>query len=273
MTYREICECLRQAGIEGAEWDAALLIEHFCGIDASLVPTRPTDNHSSKLLSEAVEKRAARYPLQYLIGTWEFYRQSYEVSPDCLIPRSDTEILVEEAIRQLPQNAVFADLCTGSGCIAVSILAERPDTRATAVEKFPNTLALAERNAQRNGVLERFTPLLGDVLTPAFLPDGALYDAILSNPPYIPRRVIAELEPELSAEPVAALDGGEDGLIFYRAILSSCKSRLKDNGFFLFEIGYDQAADLADIAKNEGFSTLRVLKDYGQNDRAVLIKP
>ena len=142
----------------------------------------------------------------------------------------------------------------------------------TAVEKFPNTLALAVRNASRNGVSERFTPLLGDVLTPVFLPDGEVYDAILSNPPYIPHRVIEELEPELSSEPVAALDGGEDGLVFYRAILASCKSRLRENGFFLFEIGYDQAADLADIAKNEGFSMVRVLKDYGQNDRVVLIK-
>ena len=273
MTYREICARLRQAGIDGAEWDAALLIEHFCGVDASLVPTRPTDDHSSTALLEAVEKRATRYPLQYLIGTWEFYRQTYEVSPDCLIPRPDTEILVEEAIRQLPPDANFADLCTGSGCIAISILAERPDTRATAVEKFPNTLALAVRNASRNGVSERFTPLLGDVLSSSFLPDGQRFDAILSNPPYIPRRVIDELEPELSAEPMAALDGGEDGLIFYRSILSSCKERLKENGFFLFEIGYDQADELIQIARGEGFSTVCVLKDYGQNDRAVLIKP
>ena len=273
MTYREICARLRQAGIDGAEWDAALLIEHFCGVDASLVPTRPTDDHSSTALLEAVEKRATRYPLQYLIGTWEFYRQTYEVSPDCLIPRPDTEILVEEAIRQLPPDANFADLCTGSGCIAISILAERPDTRATAVEKFPNTLALAVRNASRNGVSERFTPLLGDVLSSSFLPNGQRFDAILSNPPYSPRRVIDELEPELSAEPMAALDGGEDGLIFYRSILSSCKERLKENGFFLFEIGYDQADELIQIARGEGFSTVCVLKDYGQNDRAVLIKP
>ena len=252
MTYLDICVCLREAGIDTAEWDAALLIEHFCGIDASLVPTLPTHVYDSRVLAEAVKRRADRYPLQYLIGTWAFYRQTYEVSPDCLIPRSDTEILVEEAIRLLPRDAVFADLCTGSGCIAVSILAERPDTHALAVEKFPDTLSLAQRNAVRNRVSTRFTPVLGDVLTPSFLPDGQRFDAILSNPPYIPHHVLSSLEPELSAEPTVALDGGEDGLLFYRSILSHCTDRLKEKGFFLFEIGYDQANDLMRIAHRAG---------------------
>lgn len=273
MTYREICALLRNAGIDSAEWDAALLIEHVCKIDASLVPTQPERDYASDALAAAVKKRADRYPLQYLIGTWAFFRQSYEVSPDCLIPRPDTEILVEEAIRRLPRDAVFADLCTGSGCIAISILAERPDTRALAVEKFPDTLALAQRNADRNGVADRFSPLLGDVLTDAFFPSDQRFDAILSNPPYIPHRVLSTLEPELCAEPTVALDGGEDGLIFYRAILSSCANRLKPNGFFLFEIGYDQADDLARIAKAAGFRGFQVFRDYGKNDRAVLITP
>ena len=273
MTYREICAQLRESGIDNAEWDAAILIEHFCKIDASLVPTLPTRDYNAHGLAAAVETRCARYPLQYLIGAWDFYRQTYEVSPDCLIPRSDTEILVEQAIALLPPNAVFADLCTGSGCIAISILAERPDTRALAVEKFAATLELAKRNAARNGVSDRFSPLQSDVLTPAFLPSESRFDAIISNPPYIPRRVLSTLEPELTAEPIAALDGGEDGLIFYRSILSSCKKSLKKNGFFLFEIGYDQADALTHIAQQTGFSSVHVLKDYGKNDRAVLIKP
>ena len=273
MTYREICAQLSDVGIDGAEWDAALLIEHFCGIDASLVPTDPTRDYPSVGLFEAVRRRCERYPLQYLLGVWSFYRQTYEVSPNCLIPRSDTEILVEEAIRRLPENAIFADLCTGSGCIAISVLAERRDTRAVAVEKFPATLSLAERNALRNRVSDRFTPRLGDVLTSSYLPEGQRFDAILSNPPYIETCVLSTLAPELNAEPLVALDGGEDGLLFYRAILTGCADKLKKGGFFLFEIGYDQAKSLSGIAHGLGFSGFRVLQDYGKNDRAVLITP
>ena len=221
MTYREICALLRDAGIDNAEWDAALLIERFCGVNASLVPTAGARDFASDELLDAVRRRAERYPLQYLLGTWEFYRQTYEVSPDCLIPRADTEILVEQAINALPAGATFADLCTGSGCIAISVLAERPDTRALAVEKFAPTLELAVRNATRNAVSDRFTPQLADVLLPDFLEIGQCFDAILSNPPYIPTDDLRTLEPELDAEPSVALDGGADGLLFYRTIVKN----------------------------------------------------
>ncbi|MBQ7347353.1 MAG: peptide chain release factor N(5)-glutamine methyltransferase [Clostridia bacterium] len=272
MTYRELCARLTQAGIESAEWDAALLIEHFCGVRAEEVRLGAARDYDKPALAEAAERRTARYPLQYLLGEWQFYRQSYEVSPDCLIPRSDTEILVEEAIKLLPRGAYFADLCTGSGCIAVSVLAERPDTQALAVEKFPDTLALAERNAVRNGARQRFAPLCADVLTPHCLPDGVLFDAILSNPPYIPERDLAGLAPELDAEPRVALDGGDDGLIFYRRIVEQQAAHLKAGGFFLFEIGYDQADAVREIGVAAGFDDCRVIKDYGGNDRVVLLK-
>ena len=271
MTYGQICALFRQVGIENAEWDAELLLEHFCGVDRLVLLSDTERDYGSPPLLDAVRRRAEHYPLQYLLGEWQFYRQTYEVSPDCLIPRSDTEILVEEAIKRLPPNAVFADLCTGSGCIAVSILAERPDTRAVAVEKFPRTLDLAVRNAAKNGVSERFTPICADVLKPNFLPAGVCFDAILSNPPYIRRDVLNTLEPELSAEPKAALDGGDDGLIFYRGILQNAASSLAPNGSFLFEIGFDQAEDLKEIANAADFSAFRVLRDYGGNDRVVIL--
>ena len=272
MTYREICARFCAAGIDSAEWDAQLLLEHFLGkSEATNLCTSPDCEFSpSASFLSALERRAARYPLQYLIGEWDFYRQTYEVSPDCLIPRSDTELLVEQAIRLLPQGAHFADLCTGSGCIAVSTLAERPDTTALAVDKFENTLALATRNAVRNGVRDRFSPILADVLLPDFLPaeKGSL-QAILSNPPYIPTQVLATLEPELDAEPVAALDGGTDGLIFYETLLKNAADYLTPDGFFLFEIGYDQAEDLKRLGAQYGFSGVKVLRDYGGNDRVV----
>lgn len=271
MTYREICARLTEAGIENADHDAALLVEHFCNIPFSTVPLDPDRNYDSPRLSNAVEQRATRYPLQYILGEWWFYRQVYEVSPDCLIPRSDTEILVEEAIRLLPKNAVFADLCTGSGCIAVSVLAERPDTRAVALDLFPKTLAVAARNAAKNGVQGRFTPICDNVLTPTCTEKTPIFDAILSNPPYIRSAVLNELLPELSAEPVAALDGGEDGLIFYRQILSHFAERLAPSGFFLFEIGFDQADDVLALGQAHGFSNGRVLRDLGGRDRVVFL--
>lgn len=271
MTYREITERLRQAGIENAAWDAECLIRHHFHVSRATLLSDPKRTYESAELLCAIDRRCHREPLQYLLGEWEFYRQTYEVSPDCLIPRSDTEILVEEAIRRLPPNALFADLCTGSGCIAVSVLAERRDTRAYALEKFPATLALAERNAKRNGVYDRFTPMCLDVLAapPAF-PAGAL-DAILSNPPYIESDVIPTLSPEVMHEPRAALDGGKDGLIFYRAILASYAPLLSPTGFFLFEIGYDQGEALVALGKEHGFSHIEVIRDLGGCDRVVYL--
>lgn len=273
MTYREITERLRAAGIEQAEWDAQLLVEHFCKASTPDVMADPNrDFGEDPALLDAVARRAERYPLQYLVGEWEFYRQTYEVSPDCLIPRSDTEILVERAIKLLPEDARFADLCTGSGCIAVSTLAERPDTTAIAVDKFEKTLAVATRNAEKNGVSNRFTPVLADVLMPDFLPtEKGTLDAILCNPPYIPTRDLVTLEPELSAEPRAALDGGDDGLLFYDTLLAIAAPYLKSDGFFLFEIGFDQADDLKMLARKHGFLGVEVIRDYGGNDRVVRI--
>ncbi len=271
MTYREICARLRDAGIEDAAWETQLLLERFCGANTlSVLAEQERDWGECDTLRAAVERRCNRYPLQYLIGEWTFYRQCYEVSPDCLIPRSDTEILVEQAIKLLPQEARFADLCTGSGCIAVSALAERPDTRAVAVDKFENTLALATRNAEKNKVRDRFVPLCADVLRDLSLPDGfTSLDAILCNPPYIPTAVLATLAPELTAEPSAALDGGADGLIFYRALLQRAAKHLKPNGFFLFEIGYDQADALRGLGAEYGFLGYECRRDLGGNDRVV----
>jgi len=272
MTWREICDRLRESGVDTPEWDAELLLEHFCGVSSAAIVSNPDADYPDAALADAVMRRADRYPLQYLLGEWQFYRQTYEVSPDCLIPRADTELIVETAIRLLPPNACFADLCTGSGCIAISTLAERPDTRALALEKFPRTLELAVRNAARNGVSERFTPHLADLFDDNAIPSDRTFDAILSNPPYIRPDVIARLEPELAAEPIAALDGGTDGLDFYRRILALAPDCLAPHGFVLFEIGYDQAAALTSLAPAYGFCVESVLQDLGGCDRAVLLR-
>lgn len=272
MTYRQLCALLQDAKIENAEWDALCLMEHFLSVSPSLLRATPDRDFENAALAEAIHRRVSHEPLQYILGEWEFYRQKYEVSPDCLIPRADTEILVETAIRLLPLGAHFADLCTGSGCIAVSTLAERPDTTAVALEKFPATLALAERNAKKNGVDTRFCGVLADVLSPTIsFHKDTLFDAILSNPPYIPTADIEGLSPEVHAEPAVALDGGRDGLIFYRAILKNHTPLLKKDGFFLFEIGFDQAEALISLAKEQNFAHVHVIRDLGGRDRVVYI--
>ena len=272
MTYHQLCTILKNAKIENAEWDALCLMEHFLATSHTLLRAAPDRDYANEALENAVRRRVSHEPLQYILGEWEFYRQKYEVNPDCLIPRSDTEILVETAVRILPIKAKFADLCTGSGCIAISTLAERPDTTAVALEKFAATLALAERNAKKNGVDARFCGILDNVLaTPEKTATYAPFDAILSNPPYIPTADIEELSPEVHAEPFVALDGGADGLIFYRAILKNFTPLLKENGFFLFEIGFDQADDLTTLAKEQNFAHIHVIRDFGGNDRVVYI--
>lgn len=250
---REIAERLLAAGVENAAWEAKLLCEKFDG----------------EVLENAVQKRMTHYPLQYILGEWCFWREVYEVSEHCLVPRPDTEHLVEQAISRLPKGAKFLDLCTGSGCVAISTLCSRPDTSAVAVDLFPETLALATRNAERNGVSSRVAFRLADVL--AGCTEENAYDAIVSNPPYIRNAVVPALSDEVRCEPQAALCGGEDGLDFYRAILEKWKKALKRGGFFLFEIGYDQAEDLRKLAVEHGL-TATVFRDYGGNDRVVLLQ-
>ena len=250
---REIKERLLAAGVENAVWETQLLCEKFSG----------------EALENAVRKRAEHYPLQYILGEWGFWRECYEVSEHCLVPRPDTEHLVEQAISHLPKNAVFLDLCTGSGCVAISTLCSRPDTSAVAVDLFEQTLALASRNAVRNGVEACVEFRLADVL--AGCDEENKYDAILSNPPYIRADVMPTLATEVKHEPAAALCGGEDGLDFYRAILTKWRKALKRGGFFLFEIGYDQAEDLKKLAASRGLAAT-VFRDFGGNDRVVLLQ-
>lgn len=274
MTLRDIETRLRAAHIENAADEALTLAAHVTGISTDrlrLDRAAPLPD-PNRALEQAVARREARYPLQYLVGTWGFWRQEYEVSPDCLIPRPDTETLVEYAVKHAPENGRVLDLCTGSGCIAISLLCERPDLTATAVELYENTLAVAKRNAARNGVADdRLTFLQGDVLAGDFLADLGQFDLILSNPPYIPTETFDTLDEELFFEPRAALDGGTDGLTFYRRILQrDYRKALKPNGRFAFEIGYDQAKALQALA---GSDTCEILKDLGGCDRVAVITP
>lgn len=209
----------------------------------------------------------ARYesgePLAYILGEQYFWRYRFTVTPDVLIPRPDTERLVEAALSLLPKGGRFADLCTGSGAIALSICADRTDLTCDAADISRAALAVARKNAADLGTNARVRFHLADLL--AEDPLCGLYDAILSNPPYIPAADIADY-PSLSYEPRIALDGGADGMDFYKAILARFGGHLKEGGCFLFEIGYDQGDAIRQLAKERGY-TCTVTKDYGGNDR------
>ena len=270
MTYTEICNILREAGIENAETEASLLINFFCRKSRAEILADPGAQYNGKSLFDAIDRRCERYPLQYIFGEWYFYGETYTVDESCLIPRPDTELLVEYAIKNLPAGARFADLCTGSGCIAISTLVHRPDTGAVGLDIFPETVKLALHNAKRNGVQERFDAVCADLLTEEPFGEGE-FDAIISNPPYIRTAVVSTLEEELFAEPRAALDGGEDGLKFYRRILSSYLPCLKQNGFILFEIGFDQSEDIAALSGFYGLEC-EIRSDLGGNPRMAILK-
>ncbi|MBR6782555.1 MAG: peptide chain release factor N(5)-glutamine methyltransferase [Clostridia bacterium] len=273
-SYRTLTDTLSRGGIDEPSLEASLLLERFVGISHAILMTERDRLFDSPELEAAITRRFSREPLQYILGEWEFMGCPFTVSPDCLIPRPDTEILVETAIRTLHRNAHVVDLCTGSGCIAVSTLVHRPDVTADALELYPKTLALATENATRNGVSDRFTPIRADLLDGGVsaLTPLAPYDAILSNPPYIPTAVVAGLSPEVHREPVAALDGGEDGLTFYRAILKDYAPMVKPGGYILLEMGYDQADALRELAAEYlPYATLEILRDLGGNDRVTMI--
>lgn len=270
MTYNEICMALAGAEIENNRGEAAMLICHFCGLNKAELLTRRDEDFVSEELENAVKKRCERYPLQYILGLWEFCHETYRVTEDTLIPRQDTEKLVELAVRLMPENSRFIDLCTGSGCVAVSTLAQRADCRAVAVDLFEPTLEVARDNAERNGVGDRLGFVAEDVLVPEFMDTLGKFDCILSNPPYIETKVLELLDEELSFEPEAALDGGDDGLTFYRAIIGSYGKYLTENGIMLLEIGCDQARAVTAIAHANAFKC-EVYKDFGGNDRVAYL--
>lgn len=273
MTFREAVKKLLAAGVDSARSDASLLFERLAGVDSARLPLVMDEDFDIPALEDAIEERCARTPLQYILGGWEFFGLDFIVTPDCLCPRPDTEISVETALSLLPEGAEFLELCTGSGCISVSLCKTRGDLSGIATDKFENTLAVARQNAEKHGVSDRLTLVCADLFdTPDYIGERR-FDALISNPPYIPTKDVESLSDEVKKEPAAALDGGADGLDFYRRIVSAYSKYLKPYGKLIFEIGYDQGEALGNIAESHGY-VCRIIKDLGKNDRvAVLSKP
>ena len=223
-------------------------------------------------LADARARLAANEPLAYILGETVFFDEYYFVTPDVLIPRPDTERVVEWCLKKLPSGGKLLDLCCGSGCIGISARVHSEGTVAVSVDVSEKALMVAEKNALRNGVRERITLLQGDLLTDTILPEDARFDVIVSNPPYVKTAVVDTLEPECGYEPRIAFDGGEDGMVFYRAILERFDQYRKPEGCFVFEIGYDQREDMSRLAESLGFDC-QIYKDYGKNDRVAVLHP
>lgn len=268
MTLLDIQRRLRAVGIEEAAWEARLLAARYTGLsDARLLLMRE-EELTAPGLEEAVRRREGREPLQYILGEWSFMGLSFALSPDCLIPRPDTETLVEYALRHLPKNARVADLCTGSGCIGIALAHYRPDITVTAVDLFPETARMAEKNAHRLGVADRVAVIVGDV-TKEIFPPGETFDAIVSNPPYITIEEMQTLAPELAFEPRAALTDEGNGLSVIRGVLDTASRVLIPGGRLLMEFGAAQGECVTRMAQEYSFSDIHILKDAGGHDRVL----
>ena len=266
ITISEAIQMLSEAGVDSPEYDARELFRVFGGRQRDPVTLKRASD--SPELMDALRRRAAREPLQYIVGSVGFYREEYKVTPDCLIPRPDTEILVDYAVKHVPAGESFADLCSGSGCVGISTLKNTRDTVCHSFDVSDGALRLTLENAEANGVAHRLTAVKRDLLTEEI--DGE-YFAILSNPPYIPRGVYEKLEREIFSEPSIAFIGGEDGLVFYKRLIPACIGRIKDGGFLAFEIGYDQADSLKALASEHSL-VCEIIKDYSGNDRVAVLR-
>lgn len=269
--YRRITEQLDKAGCDSPAFDACCLLEDLGGVphgrhmatdDAVL-----SEETVSRVL-DAASRRAAREPLQYILGTWDFLSLTLEVGDGVLVPRPDTELLCEVAVDKLSgcDAPTVLDLCAGSGCVGLGVWSLMPSASVTAVELHDKALGFLRRNAARYREAG-LTVVQDDVLSPAA--DYAYYDAILSNPPYIPTADLEGLMQEVQHEPQTALDGDADGLRFYRAIASRWVSHLKPHGVLAVEIGIGQAADVKALFEAAGLTQVEVFCDLAGIERVV----
>lgn len=269
-----------ERGIESSRLDAEVLLAHVLNKERIYLYVHfdePLQAGELASFRELVKKRAARIPVAYLTGEREFMGLKFKVSKDTLIPRPDTEILVQAAVDALTKiggNEIhFADIGTGSGAIALSILKFIPAATAETVDIAAGALKIAKENAVNLGVADRITFHNGDLLAPLTKGSNS-YSAIISNPPYIPQKDIATLAPEVkNAEPLTALAGGEDGLDFYRRLTADAPQLLIAGGFIALEVGINQAAAVAALAKNNPLinaDTVKIIKDYAGIERVVM---
>lgn len=297
MNYRDCYEegrrILAEAGIEDARLDARLLLEYVCGTDRNVLLVhgdREVSGEQYSRFRELTDRRAAHIPLQHLTGMQEFMGLEFLVNEHVLIPRQDTEILVEEVLKELQDGMSVLDLCTGSGCILLSLMHYSNGCQGVGCDISAEALETARENARRLCTIPAGEALMTEHLGEWFAAREELsgearivflqsdlfekiagsFDIIVSNPPYIRTEVLASLMPEVREhEPRRALDGGEDGLYFYRRITEESRSFLKRGGRLYFEIGYDQAESVTSLLRKAGYVEIEIVKDFAGLDRVV----
>ena len=278
MKYRELyltgVKKLEEAGIGEASLDARLLLEYVCDTDRNTLLVHPdmeVSDEKAKCYVNYINKRAERVPLQHITGNQCFMGLDFYVNQDVLIPRQDTEVLVEEVMPHVHDGMSILDVCTGSGCILISLLQYSNDCKGVGIDLSSNALAVAKKNAEnilseKNLCVDFYQGDLFEALSEC----EDKFDIIVSNPPYIPTAVIEELEPEVKLhDPMMALDGKEDGLFFYRKIVAGAGKYLTRGSKLFFEIGYDQGEAVSNLLKDAGYTDIKIKQDYAGLDRVV----
>jgi release factor glutamine methyltransferase len=259
-----------EAGIAAARLEAQILLAHVLGCTRMQLYTgfdKPLADAELASYRALIKRRLAGEPVSYLVGETEFWGLPFHVEPSVLVPRPDTETVIEVARAVRLDRAApcrILDLCTGSGVIAVSLAREYPAAQVVATELSPAAAALARRNAARNAVADRVDVREGDLFAPV---RGERFDLIAANPPYIASSVIPTLSPEVRREPVIALDGGPDGLAFYDRICAEAREHLAPGGTIVLEHGFDQADAVAARLTAAGFTGVTLVHDLGKNPR------
>ena len=280
-TYRELYEegrrILEQAGLPDAALDARFLLEEVCGTNLQTLLVFPEKKVTEEEVNQYrafIQRRKDREPTAMILGEWDFMGLTFRLNKSTLIPEQDTEVLVETALEELKRRGMgeaplrILDLCTGSGCILLSLLHELRNAGGLGTDLSEEALEAARENAVRLGLQERAAFRQGDLWEPV---GDERFDLIVSNPPYVPTEVIPTLEPEVRCgEPYAALDGGEDGLVFYRRIMREAAGHLKPSGIIIVESGFDEAPQIAALMQDQELRGIRTVKDYGGLDRVVL---
>ncbi len=280
-TYRELYEegrrILEQAGLPDAALDARFLLEEVCGTNLQTLLVFPEKKVTEEEVNQYrafIQRRKDREPTAMILGEWDFMGLTFRLNKSTLIPEQDTEVLVETALEELKRRGLgeaplrILDLCTGSGCILLSLLHELRNAGGLGTDLSEEALEAARENAVRLGLQERAAFRQGDLWEPV---GDERFDLIVSNPPYVPTEVIPTLEPEVRCgEPYAALDGGEDGLVFYRRIMREAAGHLKSSGIIIVESGFDEAPQIAALMQDQKLRGIRTVKDYGGLDRVVL---
>ncbi|MEW6001305.1 MAG: peptide chain release factor N(5)-glutamine methyltransferase [Nitrospirota bacterium] len=285
---KEATEFLKSYGIDEAGRDAELIISRCLEVDRMVFyrdnPTIPELYNAQ--IDEFLKRRSRREPLQYILGYAEFHGLKIKVGPGVLIPRPETELLVEEALEKIKSQELqisnkevtlyILDLCTGSGCIALAMAKELPESRVYGIDSSKVAVEYAEENAKIN-MIKNVTFLKGNLFRPLEDLESEIskleFHLILSNPPYIKKGDIRNLEPEIKDwEPVEALDGGEDGLDYFRAIIPGSKKYLKEKGYLILEIGAKQSREIKKIAEDADFKDIFLRNDYAGICRILVAK-